>query len=70
MERAGIAVDDYAAFEIDKYAIAVSAKNYPEIRRFGNVFDGDFKRFNGYDLLIGARRVHTGLSRKKIVNPR
>lgn len=54
LERAGIAVDDYAAFEIDKYAIAVSAKNYPEIRRFGNVFDGDFKRFNGYDLLIGG----------------
>lgn len=54
LERAGIAVEDYSAFEIDKYAIAVSRKNYPGIRHFGNVFYGDFKRFKGYDLLIGG----------------
>ena len=54
LERAGIAVEDYSAFEIDKYAIMVSRKNYPEIRHFGNVFDGGFKRFKGYDLLIGG----------------
>ncbi len=54
LERARIAVDDYSAFEIDKYAISVSSKNYPQIRRFGNVFDGDFKQFDGYDLLIGG----------------
>lgn len=52
--RAGIAVEDYSAFEIDKYAITVSRKNYPEIRHFGNVFDGDFKQYKGYDLLIGG----------------
>lgn len=54
LERAGIAVDDYSAFETDKYAIAVSVKNYPEIRHFGNVFDGDFRQFDGYELLLGG----------------
>ena len=54
LERAEIAVGDYSAFEIDKYAIAVSQKNYPEIRHFGNVFEGDFKHFKNYDLLIGG----------------
>lgn len=54
LERADIAVEDYSAFEIDKYAIAVSRKNYPEIRHFGNVFDGDFKQFKNCDLLIGG----------------
>lgn len=54
LERAGIAVENYSAFEIDKYAIAVSRQNYPEICRFGNVFEGDFKKFKGYELLIGG----------------
>ena len=53
-ERADINVEDYAAFEIDKYAIAVSQKNYPDIRHFGDVFKGNFKQFKGYDLLIGG----------------
>ncbi len=54
LERAGIPVDDYAAFEIDKYAIQVSKKNYPQIKQYGNVFDGDFTQFKGCDLLIGG----------------
>jgi len=32
----------------------VSAKNFPEIIQHGNVFDGNFKDFQGYDLLIGG----------------
>jgi site-specific DNA-cytosine methylase len=31
LERAGIKVDKYYASEIDKYAIQVSEKNYPDI---------------------------------------
>ena len=54
LERANIPVDNYAAFEIDKYAVRVSSKNYPDIQHFGNVFDGDFKAFRGYDLLLGG----------------
>ncbi|MCM1578452.1 MAG: DNA cytosine methyltransferase [Ruminococcus sp.] len=54
LERAGIPVECYSAFEIDKFAVQTSSKNYPEIQHFGNVFDGDFKAFRGYDLLLGG----------------
>lgn len=54
LERAGIPVESYDAFEIDKYAIQVSEKNYPQIVHHGDVFGGDFTQFKGYDLLIGG----------------
>ena len=54
LERAGIPVENYDAFEIDKYAIAVSEKNYPNIVHHGDVFDGVFTQFKGYDLLLGG----------------
>lgn len=54
LERAEIPIEKYTAFEIDKYACAVSEKNYPKIERLGNVFDGDFRKYKGYDLLIGG----------------
>lgn len=37
LERAGIRVDKYFASEIDNNAIAISAKNYPDIVRLGDV---------------------------------
>ena len=37
LERAGIPVDAYYASEIDKNAIAISQKNYPDIIRLGDV---------------------------------
>ena len=54
LERAGIPVENYDAFEIDKYAIAVSEKNYPNIVHHGDAFEGDFTQFKGYDLLLGG----------------
>lgn len=54
LERAGIEVEKYSAFEIDKYAVQISKKNYPEIEHYGDVFEADFKQFTGYDLLIGG----------------
>ncbi len=54
LERAGIDVEKYDAFEIDKYAVAVSKNNYPDIVHHGNVFDGDFTKFKGYELLLGG----------------
>lgn len=54
LERAGITVERYDAFEIDKYAIKISEKNYPQIVHHGDVFEGDFTQFKGYDLLIGG----------------
>lgn len=37
LERAGIKVDKYYASEIDKYAIQVARKNYPDIIQVGDV---------------------------------
>ena len=54
LDRAGINVERYDAFEIDKYAIKVSEKNYPQIVHHGDVFGGNFADFKGYDLLLGG----------------
>lgn len=54
LERAGIQVERYDAYEIEKSAIAISKKNYPNIYRCGNVYDADFSRYNDFDLLIGG----------------
>lgn len=53
-ERANIPVERYVAYEIDKYAIKVSEKNYPFIEHRGDVFAGDFTEFKGFDILIGG----------------
>lgn len=52
--RAGIAVNSYEAYEIDKYARAVSRYNYPDIRQHGDVLTANFSRFQGYDLVMGG----------------
>lgn len=54
LERAGIPVEEYHAYEIDKYAIQVSEKNYPQIVHHGNVFEGDFTQYKRFDLLVGG----------------
>ena len=54
LERAGIAVSSYVAFEIDKYAKAISRYNYLDIKQRGNVLDADFSRYADYDLVMGG----------------
>ncbi|MCL2344088.1 MAG: DNA cytosine methyltransferase [Firmicutes bacterium] len=54
LDRAGIAVCEYQAYEIDKYAIAISRYNYPDIVQNGDVLTDDFSRFAGYDLVMGG----------------
>mgnify|MGYP002621777903 CR=1 FL=1 len=54
LERAGIEVDRYVAYEIDDNAIKVSKKNYPNIEHCGDVITADFKEYIGFDLLIGG----------------
>ena len=56
LERAGIKVDNYYASEIDKYAIQVTMKNYPNTVQMGSVtqwknWDIDFSKI---DLVIGG----------------
>lgn len=54
LERAGIEVSEYSAYEIDKYAIQISKKNYPQIKHYGDVLEADFNNHKGFDLLIGG----------------
>lgn len=54
MLEAGITVDRYVAYEIDKYAIQTSSHNFPKIEHRGDVFLADFTEFRGFDFLIGG----------------
>ena len=54
LERAGFTVSSYDAFEIDKYAMAISQYNYPDIVQHGDVMDADYSKFMGYDMVIGG----------------
>jgi DNA (cytosine-5)-methyltransferase 3A len=54
LERAGIPVERYVAYEIDPYAIKISQKNYPNIEHCGDVTKADFTQYEGFDLLIGG----------------
>ena len=50
----GIDVERYVAYEIDKYAVQVSAHNFPDIEQRGDVFAADFTEFDGFDAVIGG----------------
>lgn len=54
LRAAGIEIDSYDAFEIDKYAIKTSTHNFPFIRQHGDVFEADFTKFEGVDLVCGG----------------
>lgn len=54
LERAGIPVERYVAYEIDPNAIKISRKNYPQIEHCGDVTTSDFLEYKGFDLLIGG----------------
>lgn len=54
LDRQGLKVDKYVAYEIEDAAIRISKKNYADIEHCGDVFKGDFKAYKGYDLLLGG----------------
>src|SRR3990167_5117533 len=68
LERVGIPVETYFASEIDKYAIQVSQKNYPDIIQLGDILSlvsdeglsvgisgkGFLENVDKIDLLIGG----------------
>lgn len=55
LERAGIPVEVYYASEIDKYAIQITHKNYPNTIQLGDVTKLDFTQFIGkVDLIMGG----------------
>lgn len=54
LERAGIPVERYVAYEIDQNAIKISQKNYPQIEHCGDVTTAEFAQYQGFDLLLGG----------------
>lgn len=54
LQAAGIEIESYGAFEIDKYAIKTASHNFPFIVHHGNVFEADFSKFEGVDLVCGG----------------
>ena len=59
LERAGIPVELYYASEVDKYAIQIAQKNYPDTIQLGDVKEVNGLTFHGVsrpriDLLIGG----------------
>lgn len=55
LQRAGIPVEVYYASEIDKHAIQITQKNFPDTIQLGDVTKIDFEQYEGeIDLLIGG----------------
>ncbi len=54
LDQLGIKVDKYYASEIDKYAIQVTQKNYPNTIQVGDVTKLDPKDFADVDLVMGG----------------
>lgn len=54
LERAGIPVEVYYASEVDKYAMQISVKNYPDIVQVGSVVGLDTTQFRDVDLMVGG----------------
>ena len=55
LERAGIKIDSYDAYEIEKNAIKAIETNFPDVVQHGDVTIEDFTKYKGkIDLLIGG----------------
>src|SRR5574344_1661315 len=54
MQAAGIEVEKYIAYEVDKYAVQTAQHNFPFIEERGDVFKADFTEYAGFDYLIGG----------------
>ena len=55
LERAGIKIDSYDAYEIEPNAIKATQANFPDVVHHGDVTQEDFTKYKGkIDLLIGG----------------
>ena len=54
LDQLGIPVDNYYASEIDKWAIQIAQKNYPDTIQLGDVTKFDIDKLPKIDLLIGG----------------
>ena len=54
LKRSGIKVDKYYASEIDKYAISIAKKNFPNTIHLGDVTKIDISKLDRIDMIIGG----------------
>lgn len=54
MQKAGVDVDEYIAYEIDKHAIQTATHNFPMIKECGDVFKADFTQYKDIDYIVGG----------------
>ena len=54
IERAGFKIEEYYASEIDKYAMQIAQKNYPDIIQLGDIKNIKGKDYEDIDLIIGG----------------
>ena len=54
MQKAGVDVEEYTAYEIDKYAIQTATHNFPIIKDCGDVFKADFTQYKDIDYIVGG----------------
>lgn len=59
LDRVGIPVERYVAYEIEPSAMKIALHNYPDIEERGDVFKADFTEFKDFDLLIGGSPCFT-----------
>lgn len=54
MLNAGVEVESYDAYEIDKYAIQTATHNFPIIKEHGDAMTADYSQYEGVDFVIGG----------------
>lgn len=54
LERAGIPVERYVAYEINENAIKISKANWNDIEYMGDVMSANFTQYKGFDAVIGG----------------
>ena len=59
MQKAGVDVENYYAYEIDKQAIKTSQHNFPQIEQCGDVYNADFTKHQDCEWLIGGSPCFT-----------
>ena len=59
MQKAGVEVNEYIAYEIDKYAVKTATHNFPMIKECGDVFKADFTQYKDIDYIVGGSPCFT-----------
>ena len=54
MQKAGVDVEEYTAYEVDKYAIKTATHNFPMIKECGDVFAADFIHYKDIDYVLAG----------------